>query len=441
MVAWSWLPRCGTRLSLVLGVLICYSTVSCLCQNSIPCSWGLPQPRSRRASRARLPRARWRRVRACRRCARWPGRSACPPRRSRPRWPSSAAEAWSSPARAAAPASPSAHRCGRPRGASVAAGTATSRSATPTRRCCPISLAAVRPPEQRLYGEPPVDPGLAAVAGAALAADGIPAERLTVVSGALDGIERVLAAHLSPGDLVAVEDPGWPGVLDLVRALGLRLAPVAVDERGMRPGGAGPALRARGAGGRASRRAGTTRSARRSTRSAPPNCASCCATCSSSRTTTSARSRACRGTPSPGASGRWATVRSVSKWLGPDLRCAVLAGDELTLARVEGRMSLGSGLGERHPAAPHRAALGRPGRGRRWSPRRARPTRAARGDGRRAGRARPAPRFAPSGLNVWVPVPDEDAAVRALLAQGVSIAAGAPFRLQTPRRCGSRLRR
>jgi DNA-binding transcriptional MocR family regulator len=35
----------------------------------------------------------------------------------------------------------------------------------------------------------------------------------------------------------------------------------------------------------------------------------------------------------------------------------------------------------------------------------------------------------PSGLNVWIPVPDEDAAVRALLARGVSIAAGRPFRL------------
>ncbi|MFD8555165.1 GntR family transcriptional regulator, partial [Streptomyces fradiae] len=121
-----------------------------------------------------------------------------------------------------------------------------------------------------MYGEPPVDEDLARLARAALDADGVPDGPVGVAGGALDAIERILAAHLRPGDAVAVEDPGWGSVLDLVPALGLRAVPVAVDddgplpdqvERAVRDGGRGrrgggtpaaeatPAAARRGAGG------------------------------------------------------------------------------------------------------------------------------------------------------------------------------------------------
>src|SRR5437870_1582952 len=61
-------------------------------------------------------------------------------------------------------------------------------------------------PAARLYGEPAAVPALLDLARERLCSDGIPSQSLCVVSGALDGIERVLAVHLRPGDRVAVEN-------------------------------------------------------------------------------------------------------------------------------------------------------------------------------------------------------------------------------------------
>jgi DNA-binding transcriptional MocR family regulator len=271
------------------------------------------------------------------------------------------------------------------------------------------------PAPHRVYGGDPVLPELADVATAAFAADGVPVTRVAAVNGALDGIERVLSAHLAPGDVVAVEDPGWPGVFDVVRMLGLRPVGVAVDARGMLAD-ALPAARAVVLTPRGHNPCGAAFDAERAA-------ALAAAFPDDVLVIEDDHLGPVAGTPyhtvAAGRS-RWAAIRSVSKWLGPDLRLAVITGDETTLARVEGRQSLGpgwvSGLSQR--AAAHVWA----------DPRIA--TAAAVYSERRNTLADllslPRPR---SGINLWVPVPDEDAAVRALLADGWAVAAGRPYRL------------
>src|SRR4029453_11460178 len=65
--------------------------------------------------------------------------------------------------------------------------------------------------------------------------DGIKAGHCAVVSGSMDGLDRLFTEHLRPGDRIAVEDPGFTGHHDLIASRGLSLVPVRIDEEGMLP--------------------------------------------------------------------------------------------------------------------------------------------------------------------------------------------------------------
>ncbi|WP_190133424.1 aminotransferase class I/II-fold pyridoxal phosphate-dependent enzyme [Streptomyces mashuensis] len=282
-----------------------------------------------------------------------------------------------------------------------------------------------------LYGEPPVDTELERLAREAFMAEGVPPGPVAVTSGALDGIERVLSAHLRPGDAVAVEDPGWGNVLDLVPALGLRTVPVPLDDEGPLPAGVDRALRQ---GARALLVTGRAQN--------PTGAA-----------ITEERARELRAVlaghpgvllveddhghgivdvplrPLGGVTTHWALVRSVAKTLGPDLRLAVLTGDTVTVDRVRGRQRLGQGwvshvlqdvvLHLWRTGAVDEAAVAASYRRRREALVAALHERGVEAHGR-------------SGFNVWIPVVDETGAVARMLQAGWAVAPGARFRIASP---------
>lgn len=286
---------------------------------------------------------------------------------------------------------------------------------------------------RRLYGEPTNREPLLRLAAQQLGADGVAAEHLAVVGGALDGIERVLQAHLRAGDTIAVEDPGYTGVLDLVGALGLVAEAVPVDDSGPDASGLRRALRA-GAQAlivtpRAQNPTGAAlsparaRDLRRVLDEFPDVLLvedDHAGPIAGAPAVTLARGRR-----------RWALVRSVSKSLGPDLRLAILAGDATTVARAEGRQLVGTGWVS-HVLQELVERL--------WSDGRAAAqlaSAAAAYERRRRAlldalaRRGLAPRGR-SGLNVWIEVPDEAAAVARLAEAGWAVRAGERYRLKTP---------
>ncbi len=288
------------------------------------------------------------------------------------------------------------------------------------------------PASPRLYGDSPVSPRLAAVAASRLAADGIDPSQLAVVSGALDGVERILGAWLRPGDRVAVEDPGYPPLLDLLAALDLSPEPMALDESGVRPDALARAL---DAGSQAvmfvPRAQSPTGAAWHPGRAA--ELARILAGKPGVLVIEDDHAAEVAGAPAlTVTAGRstWAAVRSVSKTLGPDLRLAVLAGDPVTIARVEGRQALGPGFVS-YLLQETVAELWRdPATGRLLeSAAAAYASRRQLLIGELAGLG--VPSSGRSGLAVWVPVADEAGVSSALLDRGWATAPGERFRLRS----------
>ncbi|WP_156760574.1 PLP-dependent aminotransferase family protein [Microbacterium karelineae] len=262
-----------------------------------------------------------------------------------------------------------------------------------------------------------------------------PSHRLTVLDGALDAIDRSLQQLTRFGDRVIVEEPTFPPFHDLLEALHLVAVPVVMDEHGMLPDALADAL-ARGPRAailqpRAQNPTGASMTAARAEeladvlRRSPRGSAVTIIEDDHS----DAIAQAAAVSLSASLPEQTIVVRSFSKSHGPDLRIAALGGPDAVVERIEARRTLGAW----------------------WTPRLiqrivaellvdgeaiadlafARATYAARQRRFAAALSAELGGDAPAfdGINSWIPVADERAAIVSLAAQGIRAAAGSAFTL------------
>ncbi|MGP5673640.1 aminotransferase class I/II-fold pyridoxal phosphate-dependent enzyme [Brachybacterium alimentarium] len=199
-----------------------------------------------------------------------------------------------------------------------------------------------------LYGEPVIDRDLEGWARDWMAADAPAAAedvRLTLTSGAVDAVERLLAQALQRDDAVALEDPCFLASIHLSRIGGYRAVPVPVDAEGMTVDGLRHALdqgvRAVVSTPRAQNPTGASLSARRAEQLREILAEHPYVLVIQDDYYSFLSQQPFHSIIGP-EHRRWALVRSVSKFVGPDMCLAVTATDPDTAGRLALRLSPGT---------------------------------------------------------------------------------------------------
>lgn len=257
-------------------------------------------------------------------------------------------------------------------------------------------------------------------------------EAVTVVDGALDALSRALDLVVRFGDKVVVEDPGFPPIFDLLDHFGAVRVPVGLDESGMRPDLLEEALtlrptvvvlqpRAQNPTGRSLTPARAEELARVIRRSRHASKAIVI------EDDHSGEIAAARDV----SLGSWIPdqvlhIRSFSKSHGPDLRIAAVGGPRELIEQLVARRILGPGWTSRmlqtmlHDLLTNATSVSQVNDARRLY--RARQWQLS---GALAAHDVTLP---PSdGINTWLRVADERAAIVQLAAAGIRVAAGTPF--------------
>jgi DNA-binding transcriptional MocR family regulator len=256
-------------------------------------------------------------------------------------------------------------------------------------------------------------------------------EDLLVVDGAMDALDLATRALLRPGDLVVVENPGFPPLLDLLEDRGVDVVGVPLDETGVDLDRVEALLPRRPAAvviqPRGQNPTGVSMSPTRARRLAALLRGRDCVVIEDDSSGPIATSSAT-------SLGVWIPdqvlhIRSFSKSHGPDLRIAALSGPTALLAPVRHSRALGQGWTSRllqrvlagllrDQACGHQIASARAEYARRRELVVARL--------QHHGITVPGS----DGLNIWVPVRDEAAAVLRLASHGIAVTPGSPFSVE-----------
>ena len=283
------------------------------------------------------------------------------------------------------------------------------------------------------YGGAHAEPDLLDRMRAAFQADGIDPSHLVVTSGAIATIYRALRACLAAGDKVAVEDPGFNEHHASVRAHSMVPVPVAIDDQGMLPQALSAALRGGARGVILTPRlqsptgAAITRARAAELREVLGKHPDAVVLLDDFASLLSdVPYHDCLGK----RRARWLLVRSFNKAIAPDLRVALAAADAETSDRLAREQWLADGWVSIYLQRVAAATLA--SRSVESLLRRARQAYALRRSSLVQALARRGiPARGATGLNVWVPVADEAAAVRGLLERGWCVRAGARYRLRS----------
>ncbi len=257
-----------------------------------------------------------------------------------------------------------------------------------------------------------------------------PADVHTVVDGAQDGVTRTLEQVVGFGDLVAVESPGFPPFLDALDLLGAEILTLDLDGEGVTPTSLSRVLRRSPAAiviqPRAQNPTGVSMT--------PARAAQLARAIRRARSSVVVVEDDHSGSISTGADvslGTWLPdqvvhVRGFSKSHGPDLRIAAVSGPAQILDRIVARRMLGPGWTSRMLQTILLDLLVEPRS--RDAVATARLTYARRQGAVCAVLADHDLDLAvPDGINLWLPVADERAALVQLATEGIRAAGGAPF--------------